>query len=75
MGKIHLNTLHTDDHGNVEETEMSCPRCGNDESSFGFASDGDQRCCKRCQMFFTTRNGDPAGKGLNRGSGPAISER
>ena len=74
MGKIHL-PAKTDDRGNVEENELSCPRCGNSESSFGFASDGDKRCCKRCQMFFTTRNGDPAGKGLNRDTGPAISER
>ena len=74
MGKIHLNTLSTSD-SNDEANELSCPRCGNAESSFGFASDGDRHFCKRCEMFFQTRQGDLAGQGRHRDSPPAISER
>lgn len=73
MGKIHLPAKETDSNGNIEDT-LTCPRCHNDES-LGFATDGDRHCCRRCQLFFQTRNGDLAEKGLNRGSDPAISER
>ena len=73
MGKIHLNTLHTDD-GTPEDNALSCPRCHSDES-LGFSSDGDRHHCRRCQLFFQTRQGDLSGHGRHRDSGPAISER
>ena len=71
MGKIHL-PAKTD--GLRENDALTCPRCGNDET-LGFAIDGDRFCCKRCQLFFQTRNGDLAGHGRHLKSGPAISER
>lgn len=74
MGKIRL-PIKTDDNSGDEGHEMFCPRCGNDSESLGFSTDGDRHCCKRCQMFFSTRHGDLAGHGRHRDSGPAISER
>ena len=72
MGKIRL-PIETD-NGNTEDNTLTCPRCQNDES-LGFAHDGDRHFCKRCEMFFQTRQGDMAGQGRHRDSGPAISER
>jgi len=71
MGKIHL-PKKTD--GIPENDALTCPRCHNDET-LDFAHDGDRHHCRRCQLFFQTRQGDLSGHGRHRDSGPAISER
>jgi len=78
MGKIHLNALNAlttaPASGDNENDSLTCPRCRSDET-LGFASDGDRHHCRRCLLFFQTRQGDMAGHGRHLKSGPAMSYR